>query len=106
MQSCLRKFVGRHFALMKSILRGFFAALLFFVLTSGCLSSQPQSLPGPTPALLLHQPDPILSDRLKDAKAFAAFIQRIQSECDSYFHSAQPRPPQTLDVVVILKPGN
>jgi hypothetical protein len=108
MQSCDTRFVGNRFALIGSILRGIFAALFLFVLTTGCTSSQPQppSAVFPQPALLLHQPDPILTDRLKDAKTFAAFIRRIQSESDSYFRRAQPRAPQTLDVVVILKPGH
>lgn len=106
MQSLIERFVGNRFALINSMSHGIFAALLCFVLTTGCSSSQSQSPPGPMPAILLHQPDSILSDRLKDAKAFATFIQRIQAECDSYFRHAQPRVPQTLDIVVMLKPQN
>lgn len=102
------RFVGCRFARFNFVSCGFFTTLLSFVLATGCSSSQPQSHPGamPMPAVLLHQPDPILSDRLKDAKAFAAFIQRIQSEIDSYFRRAHPSAPQTLDVVIMLKPGN
>jgi hypothetical protein len=106
MQSRITKFVRRRFAHINLVGCGIFAALLLFVLATGCSSSQPQPHPGTMPAVLLHQPDPILSERLKDAKAFAAYIQRIQAECDSYFRRARPRGPQTLDVVVLLKPGN
>jgi hypothetical protein len=83
-----------------------FATLLCFALATGCSSSQPHPDSTPMPAILLHQPDPVLTDRLKDAKALAAFIRRIQSESDSYFRRVQPRAPQTLDVVIMLKPGN
>lgn len=104
MQSRITRFVGNRFRLLSC---GIFAALLSLVLTSGCSSSQPEPRPGAMlPALLLHQPDSVLSLRVKDAKAFAAFIQRIQGECDSHFRRAQPRAPQSLDVVVVLKPGN
>jgi hypothetical protein len=107
MQSRITRFVGNRLALVSFMSRGIFAVLFLFMLATGCSSSQPQPRPGAIlPAVLLHQPEPILSDRLKDAKAFAAFIQRIQSECDSYFRRARPRAPQTLDVVVLLKPGN
>lgn len=108
MQSRAMRLVENRFALISLISRGIFAALLLFLLTPGCSSSQPEShfSATPLPVILLHQSDSILSDRLKDAKAFAAFIQRIQSECDSYFRRTKPRAPQTLDVVVMLKPGN
>ena len=108
MQSHISRFVARRFARINLLPRGIFAALLLFALTTGCSSPQPQSRSDgtPRPAILVHQPEPILSDRLKDAKAFAGFIQRIQAECDSHFHRARPIAPRTLDVVVMLKPGN
>ena len=108
MQSRIRRFVGYYFARINLVSGGILAVLLSFALTTGCSSPQPQSRSDkiPSPAILLHQPEPILSDRLKDAKAFAAFIERIHSECDSYFRRARPRAPQTLDVVIMLKPGN
>src|SRR5579862_3129418 len=108
MKCSVAGFVGNRFAPIRLGLGGIFAASLLFGLASGCSSSQPESRPGatPLPAVLLHQPDPILSDRLKDAQAFAAFVRRIQLECDSYFRRARPRGPKSLDVVIMVKPGN
>jgi hypothetical protein len=74
-------------------------------LLSGCASPQSHRAAFPQPALMLHQPNEILSPRLKDAKSFARFVREIQSECDSYYSKAKPRNPQTVDVVVIIKPG-
>src|SRR5579864_14386 len=72
----------------------------------GCSSPQLHPAPFPQPALMLHQPDEMLSPRLKDAKSFARFVQEIQSECDSYYSKTKPRNPLTVDVVVVIKPGN
>jgi len=82
----------------------YLAAIAFLFLT-GCSSTQPQHAPFPQPALMFHQPDEMLSPRLKDAKSFARFVQQIQSECASYYSRANPRNPQTVDVVAVIKPG-
>jgi len=81
-----------------------FLTLLTFVTITGCYSNKQSSPPFPLPAVFFHQPDSVLAPRLTDPKSFAAFIQQIQSECDSYFSKIRPRNPQTLDVVVIVKP--
>ena len=80
--------------------------ILMALVMTGCTSPQSHHAPFPQPALMLHQPDEILSPRLKDAKSFAHFVHEIQAECDSYFSKAKPRGPQTVDVVVIIKPKN
>lgn len=79
--------------------------ILFTVLSAGCATHQLYHTAFPQPALMLHQPDETLSPRLKDVKSFASFVQQIQSECDSYYSKAKPRDPQTVDVVVVIKPG-
>lgn len=93
---------------LKSV--GHYASLYFLsialLLLTGCASPQSHPAPFPQPALMLHQPDEILSPRLKDAKSFARFVHQIQSECDAYFSKAKLRNPQTVDVVVIIKPKN
>lgn len=88
---------------MRASITAFLALLLFVV--AGCYSSKQSKPPFPLPAILFHQPDEMLVPRLTDPKSFGAFIQQIQFECDSYFSSMRPRSPQTLDVVVVVKPG-
>lgn len=79
--------------------------IVMAMLLTGCASPLLHHVAFPQPALMLHQPDEILSPRLKDAKSFAHFVQEIQSECDSYYSNAKSRNPQTVDVVVVIKPG-
>jgi len=57
------------------------------------------------PAVFLHQPDQMLVPRVKDYQSLATFIKQIQSECDSYYSETRPRGSQTVDVVVVIKPG-
>lgn len=79
--------------------------IVIALLLAGCASPQAHHAAFPQPVLVMHQPDETLSPRLKDAKAFARFVQAIQSECDSYFSKAKPCDPQTVDVFVVIKPG-
>ena len=88
---------------MRVLIMVFLTILLFIV--AGCYSTKPSQPPFPLPAVIFHQPDQMLAPRLTDAKSFAAFIQQIQFECESYFLRVHPRSPQTLDIVVIVKPG-
>lgn len=80
--------------------------IVIALLLAGCASPQSHHAAFPQPALMLHQPDEILNPRLKDVKSFARFVQEIQAECDSYYSKAKPGYPQTVDVVVIIKPKN
>lgn len=79
--------------------------ILMALILTGCASNDQLHATDPQPAIIFHQSDEVLSPRLKDAKSFAHYVQEIQSECDSYYSRAKPRNPQTVDVVVVIKPG-
>ena len=55
---------------------------------------------------MLHQSDAVLTSRVKDVKSFASYIRRIQAECESHYSKIGRRNAQTVDVVVLIKPGN
>ncbi len=82
--------------------------LLLSLWIAGCSTTppEPRIAAFPLPPIIFHQPDEVVAPRVKDPKAFATFIRALQSRCDSYFTPMQPGKPQTIDVVVIVKPKN
>ncbi len=83
-------------------------ALLLSLSIAGCSTTpqEPRIAAFPLPPIIFHQSDEVVAPRVKDSKAFAAFIRELQSRCDSYFTPMQPGKPQTIDVAVIVKPKN
>ncbi|HEX4962133.1 MAG TPA: hypothetical protein VF173_14960 [Thermoanaerobaculia bacterium] len=56
-----------------------------------------------TDHLVLYQPDPVLRERVPGTSALADYIKRLQAVCTAYF--ATTATPETLHVIVALKPG-
>lgn len=54
--------------------------------------------------VVLYQPDSVLQERLSGAETLATYMKSIQAVCSTFF--ADQRSPETLDVVVAIKPSN
>ena len=55
-----------------------------------------------TKGVVQYQPDPVLAERISGASELAGYIKKLQSICGAHFRDAHA--PETLDVVVALKP--
>jgi hypothetical protein len=56
-----------------------------------------------TKTVVLYQPDAILRERVPSVEALSAYIKAVQAVCEVHFSGASA--PETLDVVVAIKPG-
>ncbi len=56
-----------------------------------------------TERVVLYQTDAVLSERLPDPEVLAEYTKRLQGVCDKFFAGAHT--PETLHIVVVLKPG-
>jgi len=50
----------------------------------------------------LYQPNDILTDRLSDVGALAAYMKQLTAVCNEFF--ADETKPDSLDIVVAIKP--
>jgi hypothetical protein len=56
-----------------------------------------------TETIVLYQPSDVLEERLPDFAKLADYIKRLQDVCQRFF--AATASPETLDIVVALRPG-
>jgi hypothetical protein len=56
-----------------------------------------------TENLVLYQPDSVLRERLPSVEDLASYVKRLQAVCGNFF--ADVETPETLDIIVALKPG-
>ena len=56
-----------------------------------------------TESIVLYQPNDILEERVSDVTKFADYIKRLQDVCQQFFAAATS--PETLDIVVAVRPG-
>ena len=56
-----------------------------------------------TENIVLYQPNDVLEERLPDVSKLADYIKRLQDVCQKFFAGATA--PETLDIVVAVRPG-
>jgi hypothetical protein len=56
-----------------------------------------------TQNIVLYQPNDVLEERLPDVTKLADYIKRLQDVCQKFF--AATTSPETLDIVVAVRPG-
>jgi len=56
-----------------------------------------------TENVVLYQPESVLSERVPSVEELAGYIKRLQGVCAEFF--ADAATPETLHIVVALKPG-
>lgn len=56
-----------------------------------------------TTNIVLYQPDGVLGERLPGVDALAAYLRKLQASAAPFFPDGSA--PETLDIVVVIKPG-
>ena len=78
-------------------------SLLFACLNISALVALAASRGFETESIVLYQPSEVLEEHIPDVTKLADYIKRLQDVCQRFF--AATTSPETLDIVVAVRPG-